>query len=646
MFLDEFAIKGARGHAGPLVRHALPRGLGVVPVADASVRVQLVDLLFHTLFPHPRLADATQAWAALDADEARFALTVTGRDGARWRLIRELREGQVSAYRRDEAGRFVIAARTAPEVQQVTATLGLPPPRIYEQLYVLGHAERPSAPVPAPSRAGGAWARPEPLRLEPPPAAAPRPPSLAPDERAAERARLQVLEGQLSELETLEAERTRLSEERARLAPGVERRRAAQAELARLDEAEAASDLPTGLPDDIVERLREFEREDERQDAERKRLAAERLEADRVLGEHFVAPLAQDRYFVAGLVWAAAWVVAGLVAEMPPLVLLNLLGALVALGAAIRFLGEREEHERREARLVGLEAAETRQRAEFEARTGVVRGLLRGARLGPAELADQLEQAQARAPRRAELEAELRALEATSDRDPQAELDALDAALETVEARRMLLGTQLPDGVDLETIRARRARLDTPPPIAALAPSSDGGPAMGPAQAAGPSPRVSSGLLSFDDLDAELAPDERWGAILNSGAELLGLPPGTLGPAIAQRLGQFVTALNDGALTGARLDGATLELLGPGGVVAPASLSGPLQDAVDLALRLTLVEAGVLRRPSPILIDDPLVGAPPARRALFAQMLAYLGARTQVVVLSPLADLGPLAPAL
>lgn len=86
-----------------------------------------------------------------------------------------------------------------------------------------------------------------------------------------------------------------------------------------------------------------------------------------------------------------------------------------------------------------------------------------------------------------------------------------------------------------------------------------------------------------------------------------------------------------GAATGVRFgDKSELRL---------AELADPRGIRAEIALQLALIEVATAVSRVPVLVDDPMLDQDAATRGIFAKMLQYAGAVTQVLVLTPNADL-------
>jgi hypothetical protein len=140
----------------------------------------------------------------------------------------------------------------------------------------------------------------------------------------------------------------------------------------------------------------------------------------------------------------------------------------------------------------------------------------------------------------------------------------------------------------------------------------------------------------------EALPADRSRELVTSALELLQLPVEGLARLFQGRLGEYLSALTDGAWVAGRFGPrGELFVASAGGAELPyTALEGEALDLVDTSLRFVLIEALVQQTRLPVLFDDPFEAFPAHRRRLLAQMLGYLGEATQVVVLSALEDLG------
>ncbi len=151
----------------------------------------------------------------------------------------------------------------------------------------------------------------------------------------------------------------------------------------------------------------------------------------------------------------------------------------------------------------------------------------------------------------------------------------------------------------------------------------------------------SGGWGGASGYDEPAAPD-RSRDLFEAAAELTQLDPERLGAQVSARLGQYLLAFTDGRYDKVELGPRGEVTVLPrksGDPVAYVALEGEILDLVDAAIRFTLVEHVVRKVRVPVLMNDPFGNFPPKRRTLLAQMLGYLGAATQVLVVTERSDL-------
>ena len=129
--------------------------------------------------------------------------------------------------------------------------------------------------------------------------------------------------------------------------------------------------------------------------------------------------------------------------------------------------------------------------------------------------------------------------------------------------------------------------------------------------------------------------------LMQAAVDILQMEIDELGRNVASRMGQYLAAFTDGTFVQPEFGPRGEVAVRPkeGDPIAYVSLPDDQVDLVDSAIRFCLVEAIVARHRLPVLFDDPFTGFPPKRRKLFSQMLAYLGANTQLLVMTPSEDI-------
>jgi len=121
--------------------------------------------------------------------------------------------------------------------------------------------------------------------------------------------------------------------------------------------------------------------------------------------------------------------------------------------------------------------------------------------------------------------------------------------------------------------------------------------------------------------------------VLAAAARLLGREPAHVVSEVAPRLGQFLAALTDKRLSGAKIDSSgQVYLTAPDGRTGTlTALPPPLRDLAYAALRLCLLEKVVAAKKLPILVDDSFAALDAPKQAVVAKMLKAIAAHAQVI---------------
>ena len=730
MLLLEVAMKGVRGLSAPLTRLDLEPGVNVVHVDDPELRARLLDIIFHTLHPDPTRSEATQAHVADGVTESRALLTYRGQNGQRHRIVRELETGAASLYEEQgDAGRYKVLSKTSTEVAQyLRVQENLPDEVAYERVFTLSADTMPALGRKVRSRSGRGW---DEGAIDPvapgmptfgssllggnPPeganAAPPRTsfPSLANPHNALVQAELGEMPGAeewspvltdekralYSELRRAVDEAERRAQGRERLdelirrrddmASNVERIRRLQRKAAELQHVEDDEEL-ADLPDDIEDRIRGLDVSQARYEADVERLVDERTTAEDQYHEHSIVPLSSDKYFIAGLGTAIAAVVLSVGFGKPALALMNLPGALVAVGAAFRFINDLEGQARLRGRIEAIDERVAKLDKQYELETAVNRRLLEKLTIEPEDLLAHIEEVRERKQDLAEVEEELAVAQKEAGGAGAAEeFDRIEHEIDSLESS-LFPGDVGASGASLEQMREKLRELGSElnqhgvsvvkgQPMLPEAPDegatqvdeiaeeegygqgygvggvtwdkddsmpTEGAPpglfASGPEWSAGGPPFGGGGYGGAGASDSS----DRSRALIRTGVDVLQTTIESLADGLSERMGQYVSALTDEVYEKA--------IVGPHGnvsfstrsemtTVAYTELGAPLVDLVDAAIRLTLMEASVADTPAPILIDDPFTHFDGRRRAMFRQMLGYLASATQIVVLSSASDI-------
>lgn len=159
MIFLELALQGIQGFA-PLHRISLKPGINVGRSAEAYPRRAVLDAIYHSLYPDPARANATERLADRSAKDSRIALTFFGRDKETYRIVREAVTGAVSLHKFDkDTKKYTALTRTALEVgQYLRVNQQLPDEVGFERLFTLAPESMPSKGLRAKTRSGSGLA--------------------------------------------------------------------------------------------------------------------------------------------------------------------------------------------------------------------------------------------------------------------------------------------------------------------------------------------------------------------------------------------------------------------------------------------------------------------------------------------------------
>lgn len=483
MILVELALQGVKGFP-EVVRMPFKTGVNLAFIPEPQGRRVVLDLIYHCLYPDPSRGSATSAHADPGADAARAALTFYGRDQVTYRVIRELVTGAVKLYRFDaDAKKYrLFTASAAEAAQYVRVQQQLPDEVSFERLFLYAPEAMPSRGEKARTRSGagllsggdvapsgpglpparflsGVMARSSSV-VRPGPELAPMAnPSnalvrselalegaAAPGEQASsledKQALLQRLRADLDmvtranraqqEIDQLNARKFEISERAEGVAKLVAERTRLKAEL------EQARDLE-GLPPHMEERLRTFEERAERFRVEEAKTQDELMKVEQEAQQDQVLPLSQDRYFLGAVGVGVFSVVVAATVGRPLMGLVNIPAAMVAVGAAFRYVSDLERQALRGVRRRAVEERLDRLFKQHELDTGVTRRLMEKLEVdSPTALLERVAAHNQRLERVESLSSRIASLRGddTVQRDER-ELMEISARLEVLEAEVM-----------------------------------------------------------------------------------------------------------------------------------------------------------------------------------------------------------------
>ncbi len=489
MIILELALQGIAGFA-PLTRISAKPGINVGKSSEVAQRRAILDAIYHTMYPDPARAGATERLADRNAKESRIALTFFGRDKETYRVVREAVNGAVSLHKFDkETKKYNALSRVAQEVAQYLRVNQQIPDEVgFERLFILSPETMPSKGVRAKTRSGSGLASTADLPSGPGRPAMPRAQSLRPLSRAQSgfgsalnpmnalvQAELAAPEGmrsksdrddpadepsddyelkreQLAKLreemisasraEHAQVELDALNARRFELSQKAERAKELREEVEKLQRlAESQADLHN-LPPGFGERLRRLEEMQTKYQQDRGKLAEEREAIEGQIRSAIVVPLQEDRYFIASMLFAVMFVTAAITFQKPAIALLNIPCVTIAAAAAFRYVAELEKKTRTALKLTTVADRETRLERQYDLDTAALRRLMEKLEISdPRDLLERIEGAE-------QVEKQLRSAEhalASFRSDPvvvlaERELDQIVKRVETLEAE--VIGAQ------------------------------------------------------------------------------------------------------------------------------------------------------------------------------------------------------------
>src|SRR5262245_35147522 len=150
----EFALQGVRGFL-PSVRVSLQPGYWTL--LPNTPGAPLVGLTSELCFPDGRGGDARYA-SSEGGNTSKAALWIVGRDGATYRILRELgRSGSLYRVNASTRGHDLVSEEPTEMAQFLRAQVGFPPRGRYETLFTFTPGQLPSR---RPKRSAGPGGRP------------------------------------------------------------------------------------------------------------------------------------------------------------------------------------------------------------------------------------------------------------------------------------------------------------------------------------------------------------------------------------------------------------------------------------------------------------------------------------------------------
>src|SRR5262245_9543960 len=593
----EFALQGVRGFL-PSVRVSLKPGYWTL--LPNTPGAPLVGLTSELCFPDGRGGDARYA-SAEGGNTSKAALWIVGRDGATYRILRELgRSGSLYRVNANTRGHDLVTEEATEMAQFLRAQVGFPPRGRYETLFTFTPGQLPSRrPKRSAPGAGPGGASPVPA---------------TPIDPAQARSRLAELEKELalsSEVERLQFRADGVSAQVFQLETKVKSVQTLEQDLA--EAHRGLQQTPTveslGLIPDIVDRAKNFPALVAKVDETLAKLEAER-QVD-VLKAPTATPLQRDARFWVGMALGAAALFTGasVTGPLKYLALLDIpafgLAALVAL-KRVEDLQWAELAVRKGDRLGDRERLV---REQFETDAQPVRNAMKI--LGveqPHEIVLALEEHGRCAEKVSDLQKRLQQARMNPEYvAASTQLAELRSEQEALNAKLAEKGSYVRDARDVEREMARMREALAPAPRRV---SSPGVPAAGGAE----------------------SPDDFTTVLMSAAADLLNIDVATLASRIGERCAQYVSALTERRVEGLEFtyDGQCQARVG-GKLIPIGQVLSRDVDWVWLGLRLSLLERLVSQEPMPVLLEDMATGMDEARLPLVGRMLKGLGGGTQVL---------------
>jgi len=604
----EFALQGVRGFL-PSVR--VPVRPGYWTLLPQAPGVPLAALASALLYPDGRGEDA--ALAAPGQGEAKAALWFYARDGATYRVMRDLgRGGALHRVNPTTRAHDLITEDPSDLVQYLRGQVGLPARTIHDQLFTFTVGQLPSRRPPRASRAAAGRAALAPASFTPEP----------PVDPAAAAAAIAELEKELALSDEVEKLQFRLDGLARQIDQVDERLRRVEWLEAAVAEARAAfeaapSPRSLGLSEDVVAQAKNHAVLVAKCDEALARLEKDR-QLDAATAPPDAVPLTRDGRFWTGLGMGTASLLAGMMATgaWRYLALLDIPAFGLAALVALKHVEDVQWSEYAVRKGERLADREKKIRDQFELDTQPVRSAMKA--LGvekPEDLVATLAQREELWNRVLQLEGQLTSAKEApgyvSDATQAAELRAEQEALNARLAER---GSYVRDPHDVQRELARlrevvaRSRMPAAPP---------------------PAPARQRTPVPIEPLEDPIP------GVLQPAADLLALDLSAAVGLLKERWLQYASALTERRVDQVEVDSAGRAYVRGGGRrIGVGELPARDLDWVYLALRLTVVEKSAGQQPIPVLFEDLAPALDEGRLQLLAKMLKHLGSLTQVLHLT------------
>lgn len=598
MHFLEIAVQNVRGFS-PAVRVPLAVGYQWLK-SPGDVPAPLAGLAVALCYPDARGGEA--AYLAPGQPSGKAGFSCFGQDEQTYRLVREL--GAAGSLHKMGEAAFELLTQDGAEIgSTLREAVGFPSRTVYEQLFTFSDGAWPSRAAKGPAA----------------PATAGRPKPASRDEVAQAQGKLAALETELStsrEVAKIQFKMDGINGELYKLDTTL--RAYLDAKQRYEDARVAAESAPTpqslGLPDDIVERVKQYP-----DLVKRKKEALAKFEAESVkAGVGYVAtgpkayPVWKEQNFQIAVGAGVVGLLAG--AFLPGVARYLALIGLPSFGyaalMALQYVEDLKADSGQGAKSSVFEGREKRIREEFDAQIQLVEHALSLATVPTRdEFVTMMNRGEDLRATQTQLQMEL----ADFDSDPEnsdieARAQGMRAEQESLNDRLLQLsGGYIRDSKEIEK-ELRRVRE-----------------VLGISE--GPAVEGFSGLSTSDGA-ADPTP-----ALMAAAAELFARDIPTIWGGLQERYVQYLGALTEKRYHGAEVDpGGNARLLAPGRVVPVGDAPPADADMHALALKLTILEKYSVRYKVPVIFEDTVSkGFDEARLALFHRMLKHLGTLTQVL---------------
>ncbi len=650
-------------------RIRMGEGLSVYVGDDKTGKSTLIELIVHLLYPDP-IEPATDVFISSQRGPCRASLLLGKRDADRFRLVKDLTSGKTALSKwNPTSSNFNAISASPPEITQyLGGQLGLVQQDILQELFVLKTSDFPSVvmqaqaispmsglPASSVNKVGHAigsatMQKTAPVRQNFPGFQGLDPSeNVLPDNPDEIQAQIEILKKDLDLARNVDEWQFELDGLQSKLFALEDKTKTAKQASQKIAEIEAKLQpfmKLTELPANFEHRVRSYEKDQEKLERDLARLSEDHKKWEALVQEISDRTIWKDKIFLSGLLLGVFSLVAGVVGFvywdwLRYVALLDLVGFGMVVVSGFRHLDAQSTSESRSARLKMVEERRVKLRREFELATTLVRKTLVETGVEtPKQLIEQynrrnrivqeLDEARENL-KRIHLQENLDAVE-SQKKDLEKQVDDLEQKLSA--AGGLMMSTSEMEK-RIESMEGKLRSLNSPetverndrPPEFAYDLGSDLSP-IGVWDRSGGTESAFHGAASMDH------PCEK---LLFKAKDLFLVEWDRIQPALEQRTSQYLSALTEKEYSRIELGASgsiTCQEAQSGQKIAHVALPAAVQDLVYLALSFSLVEASSLRSIHPLLLDDPFLRISPKLYGLIGKMIAGIGQKTQVVLLT------------